>query len=137
MKYFSDYYNDTVTKLHHELGAFYAFSNEQFEENKKPNVQYVRFNSGLLVPKGSAEEYVKKLPKIMEEAAKKDIEDNGALAIIRREFWNHETHICQNVHSMRESLEIHREVDPKGFSDDNFNKVVKECMKEALDKDLF
>ncbi|WP_444823022.1 DUF7659 family protein, partial [Vibrio parahaemolyticus] len=41
MKYLSDYTQQPQTALFDELGAFFAFSNKQFDEAKKKGIEYV------------------------------------------------------------------------------------------------
>jgi len=41
MKYLSDYTEEAQTKLFVEKGVFFAFSKDQFNEQKKEGVDYV------------------------------------------------------------------------------------------------
>jgi hypothetical protein len=40
MKYLQDYMNERQTNALNRAGAFFAFSNKQFDEQKKPNIVY-------------------------------------------------------------------------------------------------
>ncbi|MGR5097050.1 DUF7659 family protein, partial [Vibrio maritimus] len=46
MKYLSDYTQEKQTALFNETGAFFAFSNQQFDEAKKDGVKYCRITMG-------------------------------------------------------------------------------------------
>ena len=40
MKYLNDYTQDKINDVIKSNGGFFAFSNKQFEENKKDNIKY-------------------------------------------------------------------------------------------------
>ena len=54
MKYLNDYTQDKINDVIKSNGGFFAFSNKQFEENKKDNIKYCQLYSGLIVPKNKA-----------------------------------------------------------------------------------
>jgi hypothetical protein len=90
MKYLQDYQEEAQTALFKKTGAFFAFSNKQFDEEKKEGVKYVHLGAGLICPKVNAKELNEKLDAIYKDAIKKDIAENGIEAIIKRELYNHE-----------------------------------------------
>jgi hypothetical protein len=51
MKSLNHYTDAAMTKALNDNGAFYAFSDTQFNEQKQPNIVYQRDSSGLIVPK--------------------------------------------------------------------------------------
>lgn len=51
MKYLSHYLEEAQTKAFEKAGAFFAFSNSQFDEKKKDGVKYVDMGAGLICPK--------------------------------------------------------------------------------------
>ncbi|EKG9563854.1 hypothetical protein O5P60_002664 [Vibrio parahaemolyticus] len=106
MKYLSDYTQQPQTALFDELGAFFAFSNKQFDESKKKGVEYVSLGMGMIVPKNNARELVSRLDEIQKEGIKQDIAENGKDSIIRRELFNHECFytgdICDCVEKLKE-----------------------------------
>ena len=94
MKYLNDYMDEAQTKAFNDAGAFFAFSNTQFDEAKTEGVKYVQLGAGLISPKENAEALTKRLDTIYEEAVKQDVAENGKKDIIWRELANHE---CQIV----------------------------------------
>jgi hypothetical protein len=44
MKYLTDYTQEAQTKLFEEKGVFFAFSNKQFEEQRKEGIKYTVTN---------------------------------------------------------------------------------------------
>ena len=90
MKYLSDFTQEKQTALFKETGAFFAFSQQQFEESKVEGVDYVSLVAGLVVPKENAKRLIEELEKIKIEGVNNDLDEHGKKAIIRRELFNHE-----------------------------------------------
>lgn len=138
MKYLSHYTEKAQTELINKTGAFFAFSNEQLNRQKKEGTKYTFFKgSGMFVPTENKEELLEGLEKIQEEGIKKDVEENGAKGIIRREYFNHECHIPCDTYDARIALEKYQEMYPEKFSEDVLKKVFAECWKDAVEQDLF
>jgi len=81
------------TKLFNECGVFWAFSNEQFNENKtqlKEGEKYVSIGAGGYLPKGNVNALTKGM-KENEKAYKTALKRNNLrLKEIAYEFGNHE-----------------------------------------------
>ncbi len=123
MKYLSDYTQDKQTAAFEELGAFFAFSNKQFEEAKKDGVEYCRIVAGLICPVENASQLVKRLEDISKEGIAQDIEENGKEAIIRRELFNHECFYTGDICDCVEKLEEY------GYSYDDIYQVYSHICK--------
>ena len=54
MKYLGSYIDKPMSEMIKRNGGFYAFSNEQFEEQKQEGVKYVRMGMGLIAHKENA-----------------------------------------------------------------------------------
>lgn len=79
------------TELFNELGVFFAFSDEQFEERKAPGVEYCSvIGAGDCVPKLKAKEFSERLTAIHEEGRAKELAEKGIDRIIEDELLNHE-----------------------------------------------
>lgn len=94
MKYLSDYLKEEQNKLLEECKCFFAFNNKQYKKGveKYPNVGkwvHVR-NVGMFVPKENAEIFLERHSKLVEEAIKQDVAENGKKGVIHRELGNHE-----------------------------------------------
>ncbi|MGD8232076.1 DUF7659 family protein [Vibrio sp. TRT 1302] len=120
MKYLSDYIQQPQTALFDELGAFFAFSNKQFDEAKKKGVEYVSLGMGMIVPKNNAKKLVERLEEIQKEGIKQDIAENGKEAIIRRELSNHECFYTNDITDCVEKLEEY------GYSYDDVYQVYRQ-----------
>lgn len=105
MKYLSDYTQDPQTEAFERLGAFFAFSQEQLEEKRKPNVIYCALGAGLICPKENAQALLDELEAINKRGIEQDIAENGVEAIIRRELNNHECFYTGDVSDCVDALE--------------------------------
>lgn len=126
MKFLQDYQEKQQTELFNRLGAFFAFSNEQFNEAKKPNTKYVNCGAGLICPKENTAELMKELADIYEKAIQQDLDENGKEAIILRELYNHECFYTGDITACVEKLEHY-----PGITPEDINKAyTKELYKE-------
>ncbi|MCP4393382.1 MAG: hypothetical protein GY804_03815 [Alphaproteobacteria bacterium] len=90
MKYLSHYTEQAQTELFESIGAFFAFSDKQFDEQKKEGVIYTSLSAGLITPVGTAKLLMEGLEKINQTGIETDIKENGIDKIIERELFNHE-----------------------------------------------
>ena len=137
MPYLSDYMDEAQTSLFNKIGAFFAFSNKQFEEGRTKGVNYVALGGGLLCPTGKAKELIDGLDDIYDKAIRQDVEENGAERIIEREYFNYECQISYRQDEVIEALEGYVEIFPGEFTKEKINQVFKNCWKKALEKDWF
>ncbi|TCU04016.1 DUF7659 family protein [Vibrio crassostreae] len=105
MKYLSHYIQAKQTQAFNEAGAFFAFSNKQFDEAKKEGVKYASLGMGLICPVDNAKQLMTRLDSIAQEGIAEDIEENGKKAIIRRELFNHECFYTNDICDCVEKLE--------------------------------
>ena len=137
MKYLSEYMNDQQTELFNKLGVFFAFGQDQFNERRQPGVTYISLGAGLICPKHNADALEKGLDKIHTEAIRQDVNENGADAIIEREYWNHETQITMNDTDARRALDGHIKHFPGLFTPERIKQVMNQCYALAVENDLF
>lgn len=97
MKYLSNYTEDMQTELFNSMGAFFAFSDKQFEEARQEGVKYVSLSAGLICPKPNVRPLVDGLDSISTKGIAADIAENGIKAIIHRELANHETQVTGDI----------------------------------------
>ena len=90
MKYLTDYIEDKQTEAFNKAGAFFAFSDEQFEEQEVKGVKYTSLGVGLICPVDNGIELIKTLDNIVKNGIKQDLKENGKRNIIERELENHE-----------------------------------------------
>ena len=93
MKYLSQYTEEPISKMLATYGAFFAFSNEQFEKAKDPALtpkDYCHIMLGMYAPKIHADALVAEYSQICKDGIEQDIKENGFHNIILRELNNHE-----------------------------------------------
>lgn len=105
MKSFSSYTKDALTQLFNESGAFFAFSQQQYEEKIKEGVVYCSLGGGLFSPKESASSVVEGIANISKKGVEQDLAENGQRAIIKRELAKNECFYTRDVTDCVEALE--------------------------------
>lgn len=105
MKYLSDYSEQKQTALFDSLGAFFAFSNKQFEEKQKEGVKYISMGCGMITPEKNVKQLIDGLSNINKECIELDIAENGIDGIIRRELFNHECFYTGDIDSCIDKLQ--------------------------------
>jgi hypothetical protein len=113
---------ENITKKH---GAFFAFSNKQYEEQKEDGVEYTQVGPGLVVPRNNVKQFILDFEEESSNSIKKDKEENTDKEIIWRELANHEAQITGNISDTVEALseygitrkQIAYEYGPGGYHD--------------------
>jgi len=104
MKYLNDYTNEATTKALDEAGAFFAFSESQFNEQKKEGVIYVSGFGGMLCPKDTYKTLLEELSQINVDGIARDKAENGIDGIINRELANQEVGYTGDITSTVDAL---------------------------------
>lgn len=123
MKYLSNYISEKQTAVFNETGAFFAFSDKQFLENKKDGIKYVHMGGGLICPEEKAGELVTGLDNVYKAGIKQDLEENGRGGVIKRELANHEAYYTGDIDSTVEVLT------PYGITREEIQAIYKEEFK--------
>jgi hypothetical protein len=105
MKTLNDYTRYKISAVLEKHGAFFAFSNAQFEEKQVEGVEYVRNLNGMVMPKESKFQLIKEINEIYAEGVKQDIAENGLTAIIKRELSSYECYYIGDIEDAVEVLE--------------------------------
>lgn len=84
------YTEQAMTEAYTKAGAFYAFGQSQFDEQKKPDTVYVDMGYGLVCPKDTADQLKQDINNVTAQGIQKDIEVNTIPNIIKRELYNTE-----------------------------------------------
>lgn len=105
MKTLNDYTDKAISAVLEKHGAFFAFSNAQFEEKRVEGVEYVRNLNGMVMPKESKFQLIKEINEIYAEGVKQDIAENGLTAIVKRELANYECYYTNDIEDAVDALE--------------------------------
>lgn len=92
-----DYIEQAQTYLLNNCGAFFAFNNKQFNEQKVEGEKYVSVGAGLICPKPNCDVLLNGLKALTKRGIQKDIQENGIDAIILRELENKEAFYTQSI----------------------------------------
>ena len=137
MKTLNNYTDIKTTELFNRNGAFFAFGNKQFDEQKKEGITYVSLMGGLLCPKENAKTLMTDFEQIFDEAVRQQVKDFGAEKIISHEYFNHETQLTGDDQQVINVLSTHRQLFPELFTDEIILTVCKNCFNEAVANDWF
>jgi hypothetical protein len=96
-----------VSELFKELGAFFCFSESQFNENKVDGQVYVDSLGGLLIPEQNVVSLHERLGKIYEDGRKDELAKKGKAHIIREQLYNHECFYTYDITDVVEYLEAY------------------------------
>ena len=114
-----------------QFGAFFAFSNKQYEEKAELDITYVQLVHGLICPKENADACLDYMQNYSENRIKKDKEKHTTKEIMWREFANYE---CQIVMSVEDALPTLLEY---GYTKDEIDKEYSAYFAMCVEKDLF
>ena len=90
MKSRQEYHEPGMTAIFKEYGAFFAFSQNQYNHCALAGVEYSHVCSGLYVPKAYLQTVEDALAENAKKAVQQDLAENGIHAIVERELRNHE-----------------------------------------------
>jgi len=131
MKTLSYYTEKKTSEVLNRYGAFFAFSDKQFNENKKENIKYFRLYGGLIAPSENAKKIMSELKKVTDEGIKQDIKENGIKNIIHRELANYE---CQIVGDITDAYDILKDY---GITKEQVLKEYKIFYEKCIKNDWF
>ena len=122
---------DEISQVLDQYGAFFAFSNEQFEEKRKEGVIYVSLGAGLIAPKGTGQKIVDGIEAARKKGVAQDKKEKTNREIIWGQFANYE---CQIVGSPEEGFEA---LEGYGFSQEELDREWKAYWAYCVENDLF
>jgi hypothetical protein len=95
-----DYVGEAIKKH----GAFFAFSQKQYNEQAKTGVKYISLGAGLITPRETHEQLIADLNKASVQTVMDDKSTNTDKELIHRELANHEAHISGDIDNTVEAL---------------------------------
>jgi len=122
---------DTISKVLDQYGAFFAFSNKQFEESRKEGVKYVDLGAGLIAPQGTGKKIAAGIEAATKEGVAADKKEKTNKEIIWDAFANYECQISCDTSDAVEAL------DGYGFTKEEIQKEWKGYWNYCVDEDLF
>ncbi len=107
MKSLNHYTDEAITKALNDYGAFYAFSDAQFEEQRDPareKSEYARGPSGLIVPKDNAEALISAMQDAVAYGITARLLDYPLNDIIAYELGNYECYYSGDIQDAVDAL---------------------------------
>lgn len=132
MKYLSHYTQHRMSKLFEDNGAFFAFSDSRFEEQRNkdiPRSEYCSMLGGLCVPKANSKAVLLGVAEITKSGIDEDIKENGIVGIIKRELNNHEAYYTGDISSTVDALKAY------GLTAEQIMKVFRN--KNTTEEELY
>ena len=106
-KNLSSYTDQPISELFNKYGAFWAFSNSQFSESKKNNIEYVSFWGNCFCDKKTAKQFIEEYHSIFEEQQKLFLLENKREDIIKYELSNYECYYTGEIEEAFDVLKIY------------------------------
>jgi len=127
----SQQFDKGQTEIFQKHGAFFAFSQKQFDEQKQDGVKYASMYAGMIAPADNADQLHHDLTEYAETFAKKEMAEYGASRIIQHELANHEAQITMDISDTVDAVEIY------GITYEQVKAEFPTFMKHCRDNDLF
>jgi len=121
-------YDAERSQVFDKYGVFFAFSDKQFLEKRKPDVAYMIHN-GMVCPKENFAAVAEELGDIVERQTAELLQHRKEL--IHYELANYE---CQIVMDMREAVDV---LAYYGITEEEVRAEWPEFMKNCIDNDYF
>lgn len=109
--------NAEFTRIWDTYGAFFAFTQKQFNEKMKEGVQYVSPFSGLICPSQSVEKMQEEMDAAVNEFQAYELETHGKKKLIWRELANHECQISMDYREAFDTLECYGITEEEVFAE--------------------
>jgi hydroxymethylpyrimidine pyrophosphatase-like HAD family hydrolase len=126
-----------TAELFKNNGAFFAYSNKQFNEQKKEGIEYVNILGGLIGPKDKAKFILSEMERLYDESVIEHVKNETPEKIISYEYFNHETQLTGDINTIIDLFSEYTRLFPIEFSYENILKECDKCYKLAIKNDWF
>lgn len=132
MKLGSKYIEVHQSKLFERMGAIWAFSKEQFEEQRQEGVVYSQISwlGGLIVPEQNAKQLIDQLAEIHKKGREINKKNYTKKELIRDELIDKEVFILMDISPAQEALHGY------GFTEEEILKVYSDMWKSGEAEEL-
>ena len=119
--------NELLTKN----GAFFAFTEQQYNDEALPGVEYKRLYAGMLCPSDNVTTVMNGLDNLSAEKIHWELANNTVKAMIWDALANYECQISGDYNDAYEALK------PYGITDDDIKKEWPAYYQNCIDNDYF
>ena len=119
--------NELLTKN----GAFFAFTEQQYNDEALPGVEYKRLYAGMLCPSDNVTTVMNGLDNLSAEKIHWELANNTVKAMIWDALANYECQISGDYNDAYEALKVY------GISEDDIKKEWPAYYQNCIDNDYF
>ncbi len=112
-------------------GAFFAFTEQQYNAEALPGVEYKRLYAGMLCPSGNVKIVMNGLDSLSHEKTEYELANNSIKTIIWDSLANYESQITGDYSDAIEALK------PYGITEDDIKKEWPAYYQNCIDNDYF
>ena len=128
---------DKLSELYDEMGAYWAFGSEQFNEKKVEGVKYGVLFGNLICPVANAKELLRRMDILQNTEARAKYRELGAEKIISHEYFNYECQVSGDTSDAEDALIVYAELYPGAFTKEKMKEVFRKCWEQAVENDWF
>ena len=123
--------DNKMSEIFDKYGAFFAFSNKQFDEKADKSKKYTSCGAGLICPVNNKQLMQAELDIAIKKHEEKDMAENGKKKIIWRELANYECQISYDISDAVAALGSY------GITKDEIQSEWPAYMQHCIDNDYF
>ena len=112
-------------------GAFFAFTEQQYNEEALPGVEYKRLYAGMLCPSDNVKTVMDGLDNLSDEKTHWELANNSIKTIIWDALANYECQITGDYNDAIAALKVY------GISEDDIKKEWPAYYQNCIDNDYF
>jgi len=112
-------------------GAFFAFTEQQYNEEAVPGVEYKRLYAGMLCPADNAKKVINGLDSLSHEKTQWELANNSLKTIVWDALANYECQISGDYSDVIEALKVY------GITEDVIKKEWPAYYQNCIDNDYF
>jgi hypothetical protein len=112
-------------------GAFFAFTEQQYNDEALPGVEYKRLYAGMLCPSNNVKTVMDGLDSLNDEKIQYELSNNSLKDIIWDSLANYECQISGDYNDAIAALKVY------GISDDDIKKEWPSYYQNCIDNDYF
>ena len=112
-------------------GAFFAFSQRQFEEQQVKGVKYTNCGGGMACPEGAVDQLSVEIEAAIDAYRAADLAENGKTEIIWRELANHEAQLTHDIQDTVAALQGY------GITREEVKAEWPAYLRRCVENDLF
>ena len=123
--------DNELSNIFDKHGAFFAFSNAQYNEKAKENEKYTSLGAGLICPVSAIKNLKNDMDNAINKYEKQDLKENGKQKIIWRELANYECQISYDISDAVHALKSY------GITEAEIKKEWPAYLQHCVDNDYF